>query len=92
MSAAGHRGGFAMRRKGEISPGAIRREYPFRLLFPEEHGCDLLEGGRFYPSCAPRTSVELVGGLRHIAVHFADEADALKFQRHAGGELRRKGE
>ncbi|ADH90232.1 conserved hypothetical protein [Ancylobacter novellus DSM 506] len=68
-----------MRRKGEISPGAIRREYPFRLLFPEEHGRDLLEGGRFYPSCAPRTSVELVGGLRHIAVHFADEADALKF-------------
>lgn len=77
-----------MRRKGEISPAMIRREYPHRVLFPEAHHRDLLAGGQFYASCAPRSLTETIDGARYLAIHFSDPADAARFQRHAGGELR----
>lgn len=76
-----------MRRKGEMTAGMIRRDFPHRVLFPEEQHRDLLAGGRFYPSCAPRALTETIGGARFIAIHFADMTDAVLFQRHAGGEV-----
>lgn len=77
-----------MRRKGEMTAGMIRRAFPHRLLFPEELHRDLLAGGQFYRSCAPRALTETIEGARYIAIHFSDPADAARFQRHAGGELR----
>ncbi|MCJ8143845.1 hypothetical protein MKI84_13050 [Ancylobacter sp. A5.8] len=74
-----------MRRKGEITLGQIRRNYPYQLAFLEEHERDLLWGARYYVSCAPRSFSAHIDGRRHVVVAFAEEADLVAFQRHAGG-------
>ncbi len=75
------------RRKGEPTPTLIRRAYPYAVRFPEEHARDLLRGAQYYLSAADRAMTVLVDQKWYILICFADRADALAFQRHAGGEL-----
>ncbi|MCS0497835.1 hypothetical protein NVS89_22345 [Ancylobacter sp. MQZ15Z-1] len=78
-----------MRRKGEISPDAIRRDFPYSVWLPEQLATDMLRGARFYASAASRATVEHVDGQRWVAVWFGEEHDAQAFHRHAGGSMGR---
>jgi len=75
-----------MRRKGELSPGMILREHPWRVVFPEaevNHGH--MRGAGVYRSHAVRSVGRTRKGVREVLICFADRADAVAFQRHAGG-------
>lgn len=77
-----------MRRKGEITPSMILRHHPWRVVFPKaEVNHDHLRGAGFYPSSACRSVTRLRQGVREVLICFADRADAVAFQRHAGGVL-----
>ena len=77
-----------VRRKGEITGSDILQAYPWRLVFLDsETNADLLRGGRFYRSCAPRTVGRIRHGVREVLICFAERGDAEAFQRHAGGVL-----
>lgn len=89
----GLRAGLKVRRKGEISPRMILREYPFRVVFPEaEVTSDHMLGAGFYRSRAERSVARLRKGVREVLICFADRDDAVAFQRHAGGVLERDNE
>ena len=76
------------RRKGEITPSAILRDFPWHLIFTAgESDADLLRGGQFYRSCAPRSVSWVRHGVREVLICFAEKGDAEAFQRHAGGVL-----
>lgn len=77
-----------VKRKGEVTPGAILRDFPWRVVFPEsEVGADHMRGAGFYPSHGPRPVTRTRKGTREVLICFGKRGDAEAFQRHAGGVL-----
>jgi hypothetical protein len=75
-----------MRRKGELSPAGIRRDFPHGARFPEGYASGLLDGGRIWGERAPRTVRQLRDGQWFVLVCFREEAAARAFADHAQGE------
>lgn len=72
-----------MRRKGELSPGMILREHPWRVVFPEaevNHGH--MRGAGVYRSHAVRSVGRTRKGVREVLICFADRADAVAVDFH----------
>lgn len=77
-----------VRRKGEVTPGSILREYPWRVVIPErEIHSDHMVGAGFYRSHAPRSVSRTTSGVREVLICFKEKGDAEAYQRHAGGVL-----
>lgn len=77
------------KRKGELTSAMILREHPFCVVFPErEVNHDHMRGAGFYRSSAERSVSRCRDGAREVLIWFAERADAVAFQRHAGGVWR----
>lgn len=80
----------AGRRKGEISPAQLDREWPHQVAIPETRRLGHEQGIEIYTFCkplslAPRTHTVAIDGEWHIVYCFAVRTDAEAFRTRFDG-------
>jgi hypothetical protein len=80
-----------VRRKGELSPARLDREYPHQVLVRADHytgsNYQTVQGFCIGLSLAPRGHSIFKDDAWHHVFCFADPADAEKFRARFGGEM-----
>lgn len=79
------------RRKGDLSPARLDREWPHQVMLPESLVVGRTQHEEIDVFCrsrsgAPRHHAVVVGGIWHVVFCFALPEDAEAFREHFGGE------